>query len=175
MIVSMTDLWDRMLVRLYQPVFRSRRAVQPVARGDFFLGVWAQRSELNVPGAFYGAETDTCMSGQPLAPANVAFTEEWGEFVWRQPRDEAEIDAVIEAAWQDPFRGYGRDGSDHWTPDLVAAWWEGRHARRPLTEQAVTILKEYAPDRADEYWEYAMKGAEDDVVQYAEWLSKSQG
>jgi hypothetical protein len=41
--------------------------------------------------------------------------------------------------------------------------------------QAVANLKEYAPDRADEYWEYAMKGAEDDLMQYAEWLSNSLG
>jgi hypothetical protein len=112
------------------------------------------------------------MAGQPVAPANIAFTETWQEFVWRQPRDDAEIDAVIEAARQDPFGGYGRDGSDHWTPDLVAAWWEGRHARRPLTEQAVANLREYAPDRADEYWDYATSGAENDLERYATWLAR---
>jgi hypothetical protein len=41
----------------------------------------------------------------------------------------------------------------------------GRQVRRPLKVQAVANLKEYAPDRADEYWEYAMKGAEDDLMQ----------
>jgi hypothetical protein len=177
--VNMTEFWSQLRARLNPPIFGTPRAssrrVSPPLPDGFFLGVWAARSELNVPGPFYGADTDTCMAGQPVAPANVAFTGTWQEFVWRQPRSNAEVDAVIEAARQDPFSGYGRDGSVHWTPDLVAAWWEGRHARRPLTEQAVTNLKQYAPERAEEYWEYATTGAENDLVRYAEWLAESLG
>jgi hypothetical protein len=173
--VFVTEFWTRLGARLTQPVSGPPRAVNAVIRDGFFCGVWAEKSELNVPGAFFAAVTDTLCEGQALAPANVAFTDSWQEFVWRQPRDEAEIDAVIEAARADCCGGYGRNGNDHWTPDLVAAWWEGRHARRPLTELAVANLREYAPDRADEYWEYATVGAESDLVWYADWLARSLG
>jgi hypothetical protein len=42
----------------------------------YFLGRWEQRHPLNVPGPFYGAETDTCCDGPPLAPASLMVDEE---------------------------------------------------------------------------------------------------
>jgi hypothetical protein len=89
-------------------------------------GRWEDRNWRNVPGPFYGAETDTCRVGPEAAPANVLCDETGQEFVWRQPRTTDEVGAVLDAAYQDPFWGYGWDGDDHWTPEMVRGWWQDR-------------------------------------------------
>lgn len=104
-----------------------RRQHRDVGRADNFLkGRWEERNWLNVPGPFYGAETDTCVAGIPAASGHVLCDEDGMEFVWRQPRDLDEVRAILDAAYQDPFDGYGWDGDEHWTPDLVLDWWDDR-------------------------------------------------
>jgi hypothetical protein len=44
------------------------------------MGRWEERSWLNVPGPFYGAETDTCATGRRAAPSNVLYTVDGQEF-----------------------------------------------------------------------------------------------
>ena len=88
-------------------------------------GAFGRRHALNTPGPFYAAETDTCCCGPAEAPSNVLYDEQGEEFVWRQPRDAGEVRAVARAAESDPFSGYGRDGDDQWTPELVRGWWAG--------------------------------------------------
>lgn len=156
-------LANRPLVRMNRNFFE-----QPTT---YFRGRWDQLNDLNVPGAFYGADTDTTGEGPWVAPASVALDGIGQAFVWRQPRGKAEIHALMTAASSDPFAGYGWDGDDHWSPDLVASWWDRRHARRAQTEQAVVDLRHDSPERADEFWMYATSGAESDLERYAAYLA----
>ncbi|MFD7556244.1 ferredoxin [Streptomyces sp. NPDC059835] len=92
----------------------------------YLMGRWAERNWRNVPGPFYGGETDTCETGPEVAPRHVLCDENGQEFVFRQPREPAEVDRVLFAAWNDPFRQYGMDGDRHWTTQSVRAWWRER-------------------------------------------------
>lgn len=103
---------------------------------DLFRGNFTERHALNVPGPFYGAETDTCCCGPLEAPASVLFDDQGIEFVWRQPRDDNETFALTQAADSDPFRGYGFDGDQHWTTELVRYWWRDRAERVPAVAAA---------------------------------------
>jgi hypothetical protein len=93
---------------------------------EYFAGRWEDRNRLNVPGPFYGAETDTCCCGPSAAPNNVLVDDNDQEFVWRQPRASDELRGVLDAAWQDPFTGYAWDGDEHWTVETVREWWRDR-------------------------------------------------
>ena len=88
---------------------------------SFFDGLWEDRHPLNVPGPFYGAATDTCCDGPPLAPASLLYDAHGQGFVWRQPRDVAETQALLNGAESDPFAGYAWDGDSYWTLDTVRA------------------------------------------------------
>jgi hypothetical protein len=100
------------------------------------MGRWEERSWLNVPGPFYGAETDTCATGRlAAAPSNVLYTDDGQEFIWKQPQNPEQVSAVLDAAYQDPFSGYAWDGDDHWTVDLVRQWWAERGRVRDWIER----------------------------------------
>lgn len=50
-----------------------------------FLGRWSERKWLNVPGPFYGAETDNCGTGRVHAPGLVLYeADHFTEYVYRQ-------------------------------------------------------------------------------------------
>lgn len=93
---------------------------------------WMERHWLNVPGPFYAGMNDTCWTGRLCAPANIGYGEYQGdpgffnEYVYRQPRTPAEVMAVVEAAWSDPYGGFACDGDRCWTPTAVRDWWRGR-------------------------------------------------
>ncbi|MGW0899935.1 hypothetical protein ACWD0G_23655, partial [Streptomyces goshikiensis] len=95
---------------------------------EYLLGKWEERNWLNVPGPFYGAVTDNCWTGRLVAPAHILYDDEQhsAEFVYRQPRTEAETYKILNAAANDPYAGYACDGDDHWTPQSVRAWWADR-------------------------------------------------
>ncbi|WP_171166384.1 ferredoxin [Streptomyces sp. I05A-00742] len=94
---------------------------------DVFRGRWEDRLWLNVPGPFYGGETDTCWTGRLHAPRHVLYGgRHLSEYVYRQPRTPAETAALVEAAGDDPFLGYGCDGDSRWTPETVREWWRDR-------------------------------------------------
>ncbi|MGW7582364.1 ferredoxin [Kitasatospora sp. NPDC054768] len=94
---------------------------------DAFRGRWEDRLWLNVPGPFYGGETDTCWTGRLSAPAHVLYGGEYlSEYVYRQPRTPADTAMLVEAADNDPFLGYGCDGDSRWTPETVREWWRNR-------------------------------------------------
>ncbi len=85
------------------------------------------------------------------APGNVLYDEDGVEFVWLQPRTTEEVVAVYEAAWMDPFGGYGRDGHQHWTQALVREWWAGLEHQRQRIDRAVRapeVLGDPSLDRA---------------------------
>jgi hypothetical protein len=86
---------------------------------DFFRPAFAGRNRFNVPGPFYGAETDTCWTGPHEAPGNVLLDRDGQEFVCRQPADATELRDVLSAALCECFCGYGADGDDHWTLPLI--------------------------------------------------------
>ncbi|MEU6003028.1 ferredoxin [Streptomyces sp. NPDC047197] len=103
----------------------------PVARlGDarpFFRGTWPDRKWLNVPGPFYGADTDNCGTGRIHAPSLVLYEGEYfTEYVYRQPRTPDELRQLVDAAEAEAFGGYGCDGDAHWTPTAVRQWWRDR-------------------------------------------------
>ena len=153
-----------------------RRQHRDVGRADNFLkGRWEERNWLNVPGPFYGAETDTCVAGIPAASGHVLCDEDGMEFVWRQPRDLDEVRAILDAAYQDPFDGYGWDGDEHWTPDLVLDWWNDRgRIEEWLAEANFNDLGSagaLASRAAAGYREYIAKDLRDDLLRYAEWLA----
>ncbi|QFG24622.1 ferredoxin [Actinomadura sp. WMMB 499] len=94
---------------------------------DSFLGRWDDRTWLNVPGPFYGAETDNCCTGRLHAPELVLYeAEHFTEYVYRQPRTPEELRHLVAAADEEVFAGYGRDGDEHWTPAAVREWWRNR-------------------------------------------------
>ncbi|MGW7437893.1 ferredoxin [Streptomyces sp. NPDC054849] len=96
------------------------------ARGSF-RGEWADRKWLNVPGPFYGADTDNCGTGRIHAPELVLYeAAHFTEYVYRQPRTVEELRRLVDAAEDDPMMGYGCDGDVHWTPMAVRAWWGDR-------------------------------------------------
>jgi hypothetical protein len=93
---------------------------------DFFQPAFAKRNPFNVPGPFYGAETDTCCTGPHEAPGNVLLDRDGQEFLFKQPADADELRDVLSAALCECFCGYGADGDDHWTLPLIRDWWRSR-------------------------------------------------
>ena len=96
-------------------------------------GRWQERNWRNVPGPFYGAMTDNCWVGRVHAPRHVLYGGDDdfdNEFLFRQPRNGAELRDVLRAMEDDPCAGWARDGDEHWTPALVRAWWRERSRLR---------------------------------------------
>lgn len=98
----------------------------PITASSVFQSAFDKRNRLNVPGTFYGAETDTCETGPMEAPANVLMDHVGQEFISRQPCNEKELRDVFSAALCECFIGYGADGDDHWTLRLIRDWWWSR-------------------------------------------------
>ncbi len=115
-----------------------------------FTGRFAARNWRNLPGPFYGAETDTCCTGPVCAPNNVLCDGDYQEFVAIQPRTPDEFRALCEAATCDPFWGYGCDGNQQWTPGLVRDYWARRHE---LIEELHTVLTRIRSRSPVELWE----------------------
>jgi hypothetical protein len=64
-----------------------------------------------------------CWTGRMAAPDHVLYDDATGqESVYRQPKNAVEVDRLLFAAWNDPCRGYGWDGDQHWTADSVRTW-----------------------------------------------------
>ncbi|MFD9357219.1 ferredoxin [Streptomyces sp. NPDC060031] len=97
------------------------------AFGSGWMGRWEERNWRNVPGPFYGAQTDTCWTGRLHAPDLILYDDVYGqEFVYRQPRNPEEVKDLLTAACEETVAGYNHDGDLHWTPDSVRAWWRDR-------------------------------------------------
>ncbi|MCX5124808.1 ferredoxin [Streptomyces sp. NBC_00193] len=88
---------------------------------------WEERLWTNVPGPFYTRDNDNCWTGRIEAPDNVLYEGAWfTEYVFRQPRNPAQVRALARAAGAEVTGGYACDGDERWTPDLVREWWAGR-------------------------------------------------
>ncbi len=144
----------------------------------YLRGRWADRDWRNVPGPFYGAQTDSCWMGRDIAPELVVYEDEYGsEIVYRQPRNAREVQLVLTAAWNDPWGAYAADGDEHWTLDLVRDWWAGR---RRLTAWIDDVRRRWSvSERADErdnaaglreFGRYLDHGLEGHLREYGFWL-----
>ena len=83
---------------------------------------WEERVQHGVPGVVWTVGSDTCMTGRPNAPENIAYAEYGSEFVFRQPRNEEELVCIMSAESEEVFACYRFDGLDRWTPSLLASW-----------------------------------------------------
>ncbi len=127
-----------------------------------------------MPGPFYCAETDNCLTGF-VAPANVAFTDEFvSEFVYRQPRDEHEVHLLLSAACQEVFEAYACDGDEHWTLALVREWWAERDRLLDWIGAAQEMWSEHRgwdmTFLMSEYWAFITGGLETYLREYGFWL-----
>lgn len=84
---------------------------------------WELRAAYTVPGIVWTVESDTCMTGRPHAPRNIAYDHLGREFVYRQPADEGELAAVMSADSEEVFACYRFDGLERWTLPALDAWW----------------------------------------------------
>jgi hypothetical protein len=121
----MNGYWD--------PLPTARRVVEGLggAGERIFTGVWEERNWRNVPGPFYAGETDSLAVGRLGAPGHISYDDGHGggfgaEFIYRQPVNAAETEAVVEGCRIETYSGYNWDGDDHWTPAAVRDWWRGR-------------------------------------------------
>lgn len=64
------------------------------------------------------------MTGRLSAPDNVAYDHYGREFVFRQPRNEGELAAVMSADSDEVMACYRFDGLSRWTSRSVIAWME---------------------------------------------------
>lgn len=94
---------------------------------DFSESGWSDKGELNFPGPFYTAESDTCGTGIIESPNNVIFDEHCMENVMIQPRSKVELLQLWKAGAVEVFESYCCDGNKHWTMQLVRNWWSNRN------------------------------------------------
>ena len=133
-----------------------------------FFGRWDDRLWLNVPGPFYTGISDNCWTGRLHAPRHVLYGGEYfGEYVYRQPANAAEVLQLAEAAQNDPYAGYACDGDSHWTIATVREWWQDR-AR--VEEYLATLLPEWSSSDNSEERE-ASEGIRDFAAYIADGLS----
>ncbi|MFI0899393.1 ferredoxin [Streptomyces sp. NPDC020983] len=147
---------------------------------DSFRGQWSERQWLNVPGPFYGAETDNCGTGRIHAPGLVLYEADYfTEYVYRQPRNPEELRQLVDAAQQEVFGGYGCDGDSHWTPASVREWWR---ERRRVVEYLADRRADWEADDAKagqgvaaaalEYTAYIEGGLASHLRVYLFWLEE---
>ncbi|MGI5165415.1 hypothetical protein ACQEU3_13750 [Spirillospora sp. CA-253888] len=128
---------------------------------DLFEGEWAELNWRNVPGPFYGAETDSMHGGRMDAPFHIAYDDEYGdyrgtEFVYRQPVNEQQVADLLNGSIFG-HGGYAMDGDDHWTVPEVRRWWRERGRVRSW---ALTVADRWAGKGDPEY-----QGHYDDAAQ----------
>lgn len=137
---------------------------RPLFGGNFFDKNW-----WNIPGPFYGAMTDTCETGPLEAPANVMMDDEGQEFVFRQPTNVVELRGVIRAAYCDPFNGYGADGDNHWTLELIREWWRHRDDMFARQNELLQTNKS-----VDAWVRFMSTSAEDYLRRYSFFIEKGK-
>jgi hypothetical protein len=135
---------------------------------DFFQSAFAARNLFNLPGPFYGAETDTCLTGPYEAPKNVLIDRNGQEFVFKQPANRDELRQVIGAAICECFVGYGADGDDHWNLTLIREWWRTRNDLLAFKRELDLLVQEHELKTDPNEWErFVTAEAEDYLRVYA--------
>ncbi|WP_142688343.1 hypothetical protein [Chitinophaga polysaccharea] len=87
---------------------------------------WEEKHPFNFPGPFYTGESDTCGTGETEAPFNVLFDANCMEYVFRQPKNYAELLCVIDAGAVEVRDSYSCNGNNHWTYSECKNWWANR-------------------------------------------------
>ncbi len=150
------------------------------APADYLRGEWAERDWRNVPGPFYCAGTDNCLTGRTIAPEHVIYEDDhYPEVVYCQPRNPHEVRLVLSAAYDDPYSGYSCDGDEHWTLHLVREWWSQRHRLLAWIDTACrNAFSGTDPTDLDaaaglcDYAKYVTGGLETDLREYGFWLER---
>ena len=133
-----------------------------------FHSSFAARNPFNLPGPFYGAETDTCLTGPNEAPKNVLIDRNGQEFVFKQPANRDELRQVIGAALCECFLGYGTDGDDNWNLTLIREWWRTRNELLEFKNELVFLVQEHGLKTDPNEWEkFLTTEAEDYLRVYA--------
>lgn len=140
-----------------------------VKKPNYFCGNFSERNRFNIPGPFYGALTDTCLTGPPEAPLNVMVDDAGQEFVFRQPANLNQLKCVLYAAFIETFEGYGADGDDHWTLELIREWWNSRHE---LLAEADSFCQDNG--NVDEWQQYLLGPAIEYLRQYAFFIEEGK-
>ncbi|MGW6919606.1 ferredoxin [Kitasatospora sp. NPDC054939] len=123
----------------WDPLPTARQLLAEEPSLDQFGGLWEERNWRNVPGPFYGADTDSMQMGRHDAPFHLAYDDDHGplsgrEFVYRQPADPAQTEDLLNGCVFG-HGGFAMDGDDHWSVPAVREWWQERGRVR---EWAVT-------------------------------------
>ncbi|WP_327010768.1 hypothetical protein OHA72_27930 [Dactylosporangium sp. NBC_01737] len=138
------------MIGYWDPLLTARRLVEGLSEPaeQLFTGRWEQRNWRNVPGPFYAGETDSLAIGRLDAPGHIAYDDDLGngfgsEFIYRQPVNYREVEAVVSGCQLELYRGYNWDGDEHWTAHAVREWWRGRDRVR---KWAVAIAADWGAD-----------------------------
>ncbi|MFJ4092350.1 hypothetical protein ACIPYS_12290 [Kitasatospora sp. NPDC089913] len=134
----------------WDPLPTARRLLAERPHLDQFGGLWADRNWRNVPGPFYGADTDSMQTGRQDAPFHIAYDDEFGpldgrEFVYRQPTDAAQTHDLLNGCFAG-HGGFAMDGDEYWTDASVREWW---HERGRVREWAVTTSARWSRVRGE--------------------------
>ncbi|SEW51065.1 hypothetical protein [Chitinophaga arvensicola] len=129
---------------------------------------WEKKHPFNFPGPFYTGESDSCGTGDGAAPLNVLYDDCAQEYVFRQPRNYAELVCVLEAAAVEVFDSYSSDGNELWTYQECKAWWSNKASLIHELNQAG--LCEVNGGREKMYLEYLRTDAETDLRKYCYFL-----
>ncbi|MFC5667746.1 hypothetical protein ACFP3U_32880 [Kitasatospora misakiensis] len=145
----------------WDPLPTARRLLVEHPSLDQFGGVWEGRNWRNVPGPFYGADTDSMQMGRLDAPFHIAYDDEFGpldgqEFVYRQPTDAAQTYDLVNGCFFG-HGGFAMDGDEHWTDASVREWWQERGRVR---EWAITTSDRWSRVRGQyrEHYRDAAQG-----------------
>lgn len=84
---------------------------------------WDARTVFTTPGIVWAVESDTCMTGRPNAPRNIAYDNYGREFVYRQPENADELMNIMSADSEEVFSCYRFDGLARWTRPAFDAWF----------------------------------------------------
>ncbi|WP_194235874.1 hypothetical protein [Streptomyces sp. CB01881] len=114
----------------WDPLPTARRLLIEYPNLDQFGGLWQERNWRNVPGPFYGADTDSMQMGRHDAPFHIAYDDDHGpldgrEFVFRQPVGPVQTYDLLSGCFFG-HGGFAMDGDDHWTAPAVREWWQER-------------------------------------------------
>ncbi|MEU6237000.1 hypothetical protein [Kitasatospora sp. NPDC047058] len=151
----------------WDPLPTARRLLAEQPHLDQFGGLWADRNWRNVPGPFYGADTDSMQMGRHDAPFHIAYDDDHGpldgrEFVYRQPTGPGQTHDLLSGCFFG-HGGFAMDGDDHWTVPAVREWWQERGR---LREWAVGVSDRWSRARGEyrEHYRDAAQGLRDYIA-----------
>ena len=118
-------------------------------------GDWDCRTFYAMPGMVWTVGSDTCGTGRPNAPRNIALDETGREIVFRQPANAQELTGIMSAESQEVFSCYRFDGLDRWTQASWNAWFDSHEVLVGWLKNALSKTDgSYAGVGLDEYEAY---------------------